>query len=257
MDENIEYDITEDALTAYKLLYKNNFKDGALTFTDEKRPSIYGRFILNWKQVTSGRFSGETDFNFKAGFAHSRGTLYHKILDNSNLQSDDKIFYKKRLSECQTLMHSIVNVSLMPMSGNLQSTKANIANDRLDVYIRMLDYYYKNNENFLMNYTSYENMPFLKEYLNVFNDVYQYCDVIYRIDRTLVEELIESGKKAIDTPERVIEFMSLAYRFWHQKLVNLKRLVVLAETEEGLKFDLLLRDIKEASDLLDSWRKDN
>jgi hypothetical protein len=253
MDNNAEYDVSEGALTAYQLIYQKNFKNEVLTFTDQKRPSIYDRFILNWKQVASGRFSGETDFNFKVGFAHSRGTLYHKLLDNSHLPNDDKNFYKKRLSECQKLTHSIVNVSLMPMSGNLQSTKANIGNDRIDVFIRMLDHYYRNNENVLMNYTSYENMPFLKEYLDIFNNIYQYCDVIYHIDRSLVDELIESGKKAIDTPERVIDFMSLAYRFWHQKLENLKRIIASSKKEELLNFNLLLRDIKEASDILDNW----
>lgn len=255
MDKDKEYDVSEAALTAYRLLYQENFKNDDFTTKDSKRPYLEESFILKSKKTDKGKFSGETDFNFKAGFAHSRGALYFKLLDQSNCL--DKDLYKEMLNNCKSLMYSIVNVSLMPMSGNLQSTKAHIGNDRLDVFVLMLDRYYNNNKNLLMNYTSYENMPFLKGYLDIFDDVYQYCRVIYHIDRPLVDELIESGKKAIDTPERVIEFMRLAYRFWHQKLEQLKRLMASGEVEERLNLELLSRDIKEASDILDSLKTVN
>lgn len=51
----------------------------------------------------------------------------------------------------------------------------------------------------------------------MFNSVDQYCENVYHIDQTLVGKLIESGKLAIDTPERMIEFLKLAIEFWEQR----------------------------------------
>lgn len=38
-----------------------------------------------------------------------------------------------------------------------------------------------------------------------------------------MDELIIHGKEAIDSPEKVIAYMNLAYRFWCQKLTYIKK----------------------------------
>lgn len=60
-------------------------------------------------------------------------------------------------------------------------------------------------------------MECLKAYLECFDNVYDYCAVIYKIDEKLTHDLIVSGSKSIDSADRVLEYISLAERFWEQK----------------------------------------
>ena len=108
-------------------------------------------------------------------------------------------------------------ISLISKLGNLQAVKQGIGNDRLDTFVWALSEYYRDNSNLILNHSTYPSLKYLKRYLNMFNSVDQYCENVYHIDQTLVGKLIESGKLAIDTPERMIEFLKLAIEFWEQR----------------------------------------
>ena len=125
--------------------------------------------------------------------------------------------YFENLKIFGDLTYSIVNVSLIPQSGNLQAVKQGIGNDRLDTFVWALDEYYSKRSNLLFNHSSAQNMSALNEYLDMFNGVDEYCRTVYHINESLVADMIESGKKAIDTPEGIMGFMNLTYRFWTQK----------------------------------------
>ena len=57
----------------------------------------------------------------------------------------------------------------------------------------------------------------IEKYLNLFDDVYDYASTIYHINSELVDKLIESGKRPLDSATNIITYMSLAKEFWNQK----------------------------------------
>lgn len=77
--------------------------------------------------------SGDTDFNFGAGWSHSIYAKFEKYLGNT--PQDYTTLYKRQLEKCEYISKSILNVSLMPQTGNLQAAKKGIGNDRLDTFI--------------------------------------------------------------------------------------------------------------------------
>ena len=213
-----EFDTSNEAWEVYKLLYEVNFPDGIELKQNKRRRFIEERITVNNR--TSAKpinFSGDTDFNYTKGFAHSRLTAYRKYLKDGRIPGKYAKIYSNNLTIFEELTYSIVNVSLIPQNGNMQAIKQGVGNDRLDTFIWALDEYYNKTSNVLFNHSSANNMPVLKEYLAMYHDVYEYCATVYHINESLVDELIESGKCAVDSPERVIEFMNLTYRFWTQK----------------------------------------
>lgn len=218
---NEEFDSSPIAWEIYKLMYAANFTK-AFEKSYKTRKYITNSFIYNGKSTNSMKFSGETDFNFGSGWAHTKYEKYGKLITQATIPQEYKTMYSNHLKICSELYKSIVNISIMPQTGNLQSTKKGIGNDRIDVFIWALDGYYNKNSNILTNYCSYENMDILKIYLDIFGDVYSYCDAIYHINESLVDDLVISGKESIDSVERMISYMNLALRFWRQKITFLK-----------------------------------
>ena len=146
--------------------------------------------------------------------------------------SEYEKLYNIELQRCVKLYKSVLNISLMPQTGNLQITKKGIGNDRVDTFIWALDSYYNDETSLLFNNSSFNNTSYLKEYLDLFRTdqkeetIYNYCYKIYGIEsHELVDELIMHGKEAIDSPEKVITYMNCAYRFWCQKLTFIKKLL--------------------------------
>lgn len=221
-----EFDTSAIAWETYKYLYDNS------DFTECKnanRESIKGKLkYADSETKETIAYSGETDFNFGPGWSNSIFNKYKKLINTISVGNEEeknkyKVLYHNNLKICQILYKSVVNVSLMPQSGNLQLTKKGIGNDRIDTFIWGLDAYYDkdNPVNIIANNSTWQHMELLLDYLNLFGNVYDYCKGVYHINESLVDDMIESGKKAIDSPDRVIEYMNLALRFWRQKLMYL------------------------------------
>lgn len=243
-----EFDTSNEAWEVYKLLYEVNFPDGTELKQNKRRRFIEERITVNNR--TSAKpinFSGDTDFNYTKGFAHSRLTAYRKYLKDGKIPGKYAKIYSNNLTIFEELTYSIVNVSLIPQNGNMQAIKQGVGNDRLDTFIWALDEYYNKTSNVLFNHSSANNMPVLKEYLAMYQDVYEYCATVYHINESLVDELIESGKRAVDSPERVIEFMNLTYRFWTQKA---KFLRAQADVKKNTAVIEMLDEISEKHNLL-------
>lgn len=215
-----EFDVSDISWETYKLMYNMYFSDGFQILNDKSRNYLYEQFVYENKTSKKIRFSGETDFNFTDGWSYSRLQKYKKAITNPKVPAEYSVMYMKNLEILQKLNYSIVNISLMPQSGNLQSAKQGIGNDRLDTFVWALDEYY-NGRNIIMNHSSYDNVSGLENYLGLFQSANNYCKAIYHINEELVDELIISGSQAIDTPERTICFMNLAIRFWNQKAAYL------------------------------------
>ena len=215
---NIEYDVKEESWQLYSCLYKDAI--GKIDFNKDvknnNRRSIETSFTHNGKSVRLN-MSGETDFNFSEkkvfGLSCSRIEHYEKYLNK--LPNKEK--YLEQLERCKKKHHSQQNISLMPQTGNFQGVKKHIGNDRLDTFVWALNEYYLRNNYLLFNFSSFDNLPIIKQYLDIFGGVNDYCKSIYFIEEKLVTDLIVSGKKPIDSPERVIEYMNLAEEFWKQK----------------------------------------
>ena len=111
----------------------------------------------------------------------------------------------------------------MPSNGNMQFTKKSIGNDRFDVMVLAVDEYCKGNTALLLAHCTPEYQKTLKEFMhlicfdserNALNSRF-YFEKIYNInDDDLIQNLLESGKKAIDSAQRVLEYIALAYRVW-------------------------------------------
>lgn len=226
-----EFDSSKLAFEIYKKIY-SNFLINIIDKDDKKRQYVKADINHNGKQLVDMNYSGDTDFNFGCGFSNSIFPKYMHLIQDGI--PDDKEEFREmhynNLKICQSLYRSGVNISIMPQTGALNNTKKHIGNDRLDTFIWALEQFYSSKSNLLMNASTYQNTKYLKAYLELFDGVEDYCSQIYHINSSLVEDMIESGKKAIDSPERVIEYMNLAYRFWSQKLIYLNSISNLDET---------------------------
>lgn len=221
-NDDIEYDVNSDSWQIYSLIYKNNI--GSIVDKDVKtnngRKSVTKSFEYNGKKSKEISFSGETDFNFSDkkvfGYGKSRFKQFSKFLTEAE-QDTQKEYLVLLKRCCKDFYHSQVNISLMPQTGNLQNVKQGVGNDRLDVFVWGLDEYYMQRSNIIFNHCSSENMEYIRSYLDIFETIYEYCEAVYHIDKTLTKKLIISGRKAIDSAERVIEYIELATNFWEQK----------------------------------------
>lgn len=222
-----EYDVKYGAWKIYQIMHTNNLIKGGNLFTDNDivkkggRPYIKCQFIHNGKSTEEMRFSGETDFNFstqkKRELCRSRYENYKKILERDLAGEGILEIYLEMLNECSQMYHSQDNISIMLQSGNMQGAKGAIGLDRLDVWLLILDMKYRYNINMLQNHCTMENCSEIEKYLNLFDDVYDYASTIYHINSELVDKLIESGKRPLDSATNIITYMSLAKEFWNQK----------------------------------------
>lgn len=220
-----EYDVKFAAWQIYKRLYMGFLKDFSYevdVIKEENGKNVRPYLSSQFKHKvisTELKFSGETDFNFSKkkifGYGRSRYQHFMEFLnEKEGVEYEEAV---KRLDICCKKHHSYENISIMPQTGSMNLLKKGIGNDRLDVWVWCINKYYLQESNLLYNFCSYEHMECLKEYLQCFDNVYDYCAMIYKIDEELTHDLIVSGSKSIDSADRVLEYIALAERFWEQK----------------------------------------
>lgn len=210
--------------------------------------------ILNGKTIKNCKYKehlgGETDFNFSNDEEKNNPTYQKlkKILEYDSYPNEKRKKALQLLDCCHTRHHSLLNFSLMESSCGLQKIKGfyDGGNDRPDCLIRRLSEYYKlKNKKSTALTNDLEAMDILENYLSAFENVNNYCAKIYFLPTSnnptdmmnhcaidtneerwksllsdnykLIEDLIESGSKFIDTPDRVVDYMILAVRFWQAK----------------------------------------
>jgi len=248
-----EFDTSELAWIAYKILYGKDLKIG----TDSNGRKNSKLCIKN----VEINVSGDTDFNFGPGWSYSISRKYEGYL--GEISNEYKTLYQNQLEKCKSLYKTIVNISLMPQTGNLQLVKSGLGNDRFDTFIWALNSYYEGETSLLFNKASFQNTEILKSFFEAFktdnediDTIQEYCSKIYGIPiySQMIDELILSGKEAIDSPERVITYMQLAYKFWQFKLVHLGEMLdmnISLLSDDEIK---TIRDeIKKIQKMLDGW----
>ncbi len=186
--------------------------------------------------MATSRLSGDTDFDFKTD-ENPNKNKYGKFLNLLKGSFKDEILIEHiaKLNECKNMHNTLINFSLMQVMGNLQRAKSKGINnewlDRLDSFIYLIREYYRTDYNdrdscqIILNST-YANKNTLRKFLDDFIDVYDYCNNIYFIkDKTFVEKLIEEGQKPMNSGERVVEYMELAFDFWEKKNEGIKNVI--------------------------------
>lgn len=218
-----EYDSSEEMWDFYDEIYKETFKLDS-PIIKELKGRNKDKFYRCYKIIDDIRFGGEVDFNFSAEGKKAKIDYFEKVLIKDKSCVDlyrDKI--RSMLALVKKRHHSIENVSIMPSNGNMQFTKQSIGNDRFDVMAFAVDEYCKGNTALLLVHCAPEFQNTLKKFMrsicfdseqNTLNTIL-YFEKIYNInDIDLIQNLIESGKKAIDSAQRVLEYIELAYRVW-------------------------------------------
>lgn len=249
-----EFDTSELAWIAYKVFYETDFKI--------RTESNSRRNCKLYVENVEINLSGDTDFNFGQGWSHSRLRKYEGYLHQ--VPNDYRALYQKQLRKCQVLYKTIVNLSLMPQTGSLQLVKSGLGNDRFDTYIWALNSYYEGETSLLFNRASFQNTAVLKSFFEKFksdnedvDSIHIYCEKIYGIPihSQIVDELILSGKEAIDSPERVIAYMQLAYKFWQHKLNYLRNMFESnrKKLSNEDKIGLIEKEINKIQEILDGW----
>lgn len=221
--KNTEFDRNELAFNMYAQIY-----------TDEKGHSLISKekktHYLEYEKEKKIEISGDCIFNFK--YSHLKYFL--NIIENERKQAKSMEEYDKLVSlsnnviRYNDLMYTPCNITIFPVAGGLNNTKKTIGNDRVDVFILALYHYYKNGEtSFILSsgkqgVTFWSRIKELEQFLDHFkndkrgNGLYELCNYLYHINDTLVDQLVESGKKPIDCSARIAEYLNLAWEFGEQ-----------------------------------------
>lgn len=235
----------------YKICYKDTFKDIYNIQSPQFFSYFKGKYVdipleyynrlyaLNvgakrkkekWYSIyqAESRVSGETDFNFNE---YKYGKFLNILFNELKNNKEEFEKQKAELDKCSKMHHTLLNFSLMQTMGGMQQVKSRGLGDRFDrpdTLIYLLDCYYrkdeKNKDKFFSGRASAANKQALRDYLDSFTDVYDYCKKIYFIDEDLVKKLINNGSKPINTVEDISKYMDLALEFWKQKEEKLRSL---------------------------------
>lgn len=238
-----EYDTSKEIWDMYKTIYKwnesNKYWDLESKPTDKKKPRRFAKIklaglkkygfdnltlLFGNTQKDNIRLSGDIVFNFSEGHYSKQANKYKKLLEKI-ADKDKKTSYQKKLGICIKNHHSSKNCALLLSNGKLQIAKKSIGDDRGDTFIWALNSYFVGESEIILNAATPEWVSVLRCFLDFFKhplcpseSIYNYCEYFYNItDRELIDHLVNSGAKAIDTPERVCEYIDLAIEFWKER----------------------------------------
>lgn len=171
---------------------------------------------LSWPKI---RIAGDTDFNFKKDKRNQKYAYYRNLIEckeKNKFSDEDRKKYLCKLDWCERRFHSLENFSLMFTPGGMNNFK-NVKRDRIDIFIFHLNQYFESKDNKIFSHAR-KNKEVLELYLSLFNDIYDYCEKIYKMDKTMVNRFLESGEKEdFKTGEDVVNYMQLAEDYWENK----------------------------------------
>ena len=198
-------------------------EEGKKRYGFDKKCLSVGRNSTNLDYI---RLSGDIIFNFSArspdGRQDKQYDKYSKLLESLSDEDKRKV-YQNKLNDCKEKHHSPENCSLLLSTGNLQKTKKYIGDDRGDTFLWLLDSYFKGENEIILNHATPELVGILKTFLDSFkvenslgDSIYNYCLEFYNVKNNdnVIDKLVRSGSKAINTPERVCQYVDLALDFW-------------------------------------------
>ncbi len=136
-------------------------------------------------------------------------------------------------------MHSCLNMSILPVQGQLNNIKKGIGDDRIDTFIWALNLYYTgygkvlliNNGNYKRSNMS--NRLNIVDFLNEFKDVYHFCSVIYSISKKMVDRMINSGANPITILPDLESYVLLTIDFWKERELRYRKIERIKEYLPG------------------------
>lgn len=238
------YDSSEEAYQFYKNIYNNEL-------TLSKKNYI-------WKNEIS--ISGDIVFNFN----ETKSKYFESIIKNDEFASDDKKEYCKQFLKILFEFHdkTVLNISAYPKEGGLNNIKQNLGNDRLDVFISALNFYYQGIDSFILDSgfkkMVYNNRKILKTFLDSFdkkNSTKSLCNIIFFLyqvnDENLINNLIGNGTKHLSSIDSILEYCSLAVRFWRNRAENICK-----DNDRFYKEEILKKNIADKIKMLDAKLKE-
>ncbi len=138
-----------------------------------------------------------------------------------------------------TYLHSCLNMSILPVQGQLNNIKKGIGDDRMDTFIWALNMYYSGESKALfLNNGNYKqsNMPTrlnVAAFLDNFEDVYHFCKIIYGISGKIVDRMINSGSQALITLPDLENYVHLAVDFWKERELKYRKIETIKEYLPG------------------------
>lgn len=189
-------------------------------------------------------FGGDKAFNFKTQYYNLK-----KLVDNDQSDSNNKECVISLLTECKKMHSSEQNLAILPTTGGLNNVKGSVyfgknqnimyssekkpgkQMDRLDTFIAIVDDYFKKKSKLILSYVEGKpNEQYLINFLEKFDNVYDFVDKIYKLDdKKFVDKLICNGRKPIENIDDIERYCLLAKEYWkfksHWKRVDLYNLL--------------------------------
>lgn len=213
-----EYDSSREMWTFYNKVYQSVFS------TINEASMTTENYVRYYKELDEIKFGGEVDFNFSYKGKNNKIKYLETVVSkDEKIQNEQKKSIIKLIDNLKIRHHSEENVSIMPSNGNLQFTKQNIGNDRFDVMVYAIDEYCNGNTALLFAHCTADNQKILRDSIkklcfdserNLLCSGLYYKKIYHIEEEKLIENIIDSGKKAIDSAQRVLEYIMLAYRVW-------------------------------------------
>ena len=192
----IETDNGEEAKRLYKKMY------GDLGFADRgNEMSILNEYAVN----------GDLIINVKLGDGCD---VLGSIVKEKTLGEWTNYF--------EYYSRTILNYSILPITGGINIIKRQLGNDRLDTFINALNKYYGGEDALILNSGApkreNDNCKILNNFLQSFETVYNFFAQTYGFNNPLlVNSMIKSGSKAIITEKDLGNYLKLAVVFWNKR----------------------------------------
>jgi len=238
--KTIDTDISEDARKCYSKIYSKSL----IWVKGEKN----GKYSFEFKGIEKEiEVAGDVCVNF--GMAGKFG-----FLNSFQRKKGEKL----RLPESfEKYCNTILNMSILPITGGLNLAKKSIGWERIDSFIWALHLYYKGQKTLIMNNGSatrmrMANREVMADFLDSFGSIDEFCGKIYGISTDTVEKMIKSGCRSVTKSDELKEYMFLVLDFWEERAKTYQKIKGLKDYLPN-ENDKLLINKDEIKDEIENW----
>lgn len=164
------------------------------------------------------KLGGDCDFNFSDAKIHksyNSFTCFNDLIEYSKAETEQKIRVIRKLELCRRNHHSLINFSLMPVTGGLNQVKQRI--DKYDGLIKVLNKindYYKSGE----KVSKSKNNKLLHKHLDDIGSFDEYLNLYYFIGSEILFDYKPISKKCSNTNLNNLEmYLDNVMTYWVKK----------------------------------------